>query len=157
MEEISEIGLWIAQIHQISDRLMEAKLKENQLEGFSAAQGRVLFILEQIPNDKLMKIPIQGLVNRLNLSNSTFTQLLDSLQDKGLVKRVHSTKDRRKIHIQKNEGMFRDYLNVYRKILIEMTEAYYKNLTKDEKTLVEKVFPKIIQSLENEEKIVSKN
>ena len=82
MEKISEIGIWIAQIHQISDRVMEIKLKENHLEGFSAAQGRVLFILEQIPNEQLLKIPIQGLVKRLNLSSSTFTQLLDSLQDK---------------------------------------------------------------------------
>jgi DNA-binding MarR family transcriptional regulator len=157
MEKISEIGIWIAQIHQISDRLMEMKLKENQLEGFSAAQGRVLFILEQIPNEQLLKIPIQGLVKRLKLSSSTFTQLLDSLQDKGLIERIHSTKDRRKIHIQKNKPTFKEHLDVYRKILIEMTEAYYRNLSEEERQMVENVFPKIIQSLENEEQKNSKN
>jgi len=151
MEKISEIGLWIAQIHQISDRLMESKLKENNLEGFSAAQGRVLFILEQIPNKKLTKIPIQALVNRLNLSNSTFTQLLDSLEAKKLIERVRSTTDRRKIHIQKIEPQFGALLDVYRGILEEMTESYYRNLSKEEKKQVETIFPKIIRSLMKEE------
>lgn len=151
MEKISEIGLWIAQIHQISDRLMESKLKENNLEGFSASQGRVLFILEQIPNNRLAKVPIQALVDRLNLSNSTFTQLLDSLETKNLIERVRSTSDRRKIHIQKIEPQFRDLLNVYRKVLEEMTEAYYKNLSDEEKKQVESIFPKIIKNLLKEE------
>ena len=151
MEKISEIGLWIAQIHQISDRIMEFKLKEKNLEGFSAAQGRVLFILEQIPNKKLAKIPIQALVSRLKISNSTFTQLLDSLDEKKLIERVRSTMDRRKIHIQKIEPQFRELLNVYRKILQEMTESYYRNLTENEKQQVEEIFPKIVSSLMKEE------
>jgi len=157
MEKISEIGIWIAQIHQISDRLMEIKLKENDLEGFSAAQGRVLFILEQIPNNRLAKIPIQALVDRLNVSNSTFTQLLDSLEKKELIERVRSTKDRRKIHIQKNVEAFKKFLDIYRKILMEMTDAYYRNLSNEDKQSLEKIFPKIIRSLEKEEKKVSKN
>lgn len=151
MEKISEIGLWIAQIHQISDRLLESKLKEQNLDGFSAAQGRVLFILESIPNKQLARIPIQALVDRLNLSNSSFTQLLDSLEEKNLIERVRSTTDRRKIHIQKKEPQFRELLDVYRKILEEMTQAYYRNLTELEKQQVESIFPKIIESLMKEE------
>ena len=151
MDNISEIGLWIAKIHQISDRLMEAKLKNNNLEGFSAAQGRVLFILNEISNEKLLEIPIQALVNELNLSNSSFTQLLDALQKTELIRRVPSTIDRRMTHIQKDEPKFSEYLGVYSKILMEMTEAYYRNLSNKEVTLVEQVLPKILDSLMKEE------
>jgi len=154
MEKISEIGLWIAQIHQISDRLMEWKFKEKDLEGFSATQGRVLFILEQLDNKKLAKIPIQALVNQLKIPNSTFTQLLDRLEEKGLVERMRSINDRRKIHIQKNEENFKEFLDIYRTILVDMTNAYFRNISLEEQILIEKIFPKIILSLmEEEEKI----
>ena len=59
--------------------------------------------------------------------------------------------DRRKIHIQKIEPQFRELLNVYRKILQEMTESYYRNLTENEKQQVEEIFPKIVSSLMKEE------
>ena len=119
MEDYSQIGLWIAQIHQISDRIFEQKLRTANLDNLSAAQGRVLFILEA--NDKIM---IQDLASLVSLSNSSLTQLLDKLEKKEVIARKRSDTDRRKIHILKGPD-FLPYLNIYKDILREMTKMYY--------------------------------
>ncbi|MBN2154615.1 MAG: MarR family transcriptional regulator [Candidatus Lokiarchaeota archaeon] len=152
MVKISEIGLWIATIHNLSDRLMESKLKAHNLEDFNATQGRVLFYLQQMDNTTLAQKSIQDLIDELKIPNSSFTELIDSLVQKDLVERVPSTSDRRKIHIQKKESSFNKFLSVYKEILVEMTAAYYRDLSQEEQKWIERVLPKIIQNLMNEEK-----
>lgn len=157
MEKISKIGLWINLIHQLSDRLMESKLKAHDLEGFSATQGRVLFVLRDKTNRELSEKSIQDLVDELEIPNSSFTELIDSLVKKNLVRRVRSTSDRRKIHLQINEVQFNTFLGKYGMILREMTELYFHHISSKERSLVEMILPKIVESLKDAETQIYKN
>ncbi len=145
MKRPSEIGLHIAKIHQISDRLFAKKLKENNLTDLNPSQGRVLFAL--IEKDL---ISIQELADKTSLSNSTLTVVLDKLEAKDLIERVHTKEDRRKNLIKLKKNFFKD-MEVYNKIILEMTEIYFEGFNPQEIDLIESKLETILNNLEKHE------
>ncbi len=145
MKEQRAAGYLIAKIHQRSGRIFAKKLKEHNIQDINPAQGRILFALWQ--NDGLSIIELS---KETGLSKSTLTPMLDRLEKSGLIKRVHSTKDRRKILIfvtAKNRQLQSDYVLVSKK----MTEVFYANFTNEERDLFEEYLRRLLKNLIDEE------
>ncbi|NPD87479.1 MAG: MarR family transcriptional regulator [Asgard group archaeon] len=147
MKKPSKIGLNIAQIHQISDRLFQRKLRENDLADLNPSQGRVLFALKEQD-----LISMQELSDRTSLSNSTLTVVIDKLESKKLVKRVPSKKDRRK-HLIKLLDKFQQDFERYFKIVLEMSSIYYEGFSPTEIDEIEENIANILKNLEKQERI----
>ena len=145
MKRPSKAGLYITKIHQISDRLFAKKLKENNLTDLNPSQGRVLFTLAE--GDL---ISIQELADKTSLSNSTLTVVLDKLESKKLIERVHTKEDRRKYLIKLKSKFFKD-MEIYSKIILEMSRIYFEGLSDQEIVLIEKGLEKILINLEAHE------
>jgi DNA-binding MarR family transcriptional regulator len=126
MKQLREGGFLIAKIHHLSGRILAKKIKEYGLEEINPAQGRILFALWQKDG-----ISIQELAKKTSLEKSTLTSMLDRLEDTGHLVRVPSKEDRRKIIVNltvKDKKL----QNAYMQISKEMTELFYKGLTKKE-------------------------
>ncbi len=145
MNKPSMIGIYIAKIHQISDRLFSKKLKENNLADLNPSQGRVLFTLQEKD-----LISIQELAEKTSLSNSTLTTVLDKLEKKELISRITTKEDRRKYLIKLKKKFYED-MDVYYKIIIEMTNIYYEGFSEKEKEEIERKLHQILLNLEKQE------
>ena len=139
------IGIYIAKIHQISNRLFAKKLKENDLADLNPSQGRVLFILQEQD-----LISIQELAGKTSLSNSTLTTVLDKLEKKELISRIKTKEDRRKYLIKLKKKFFED-MDIYYKIIIEMTNMYYEGFSEKDKQDTENKLQLILSNLEKHE------
>ena len=147
MKNPSKIGLYIAKIHQSSDRIFSRKLKERDLLDLNPSQGRVLFALREKD-----LISIQELAEKTSLSNSTLTAVLDKLESKGLIKRIHDRTDRRK-YLIKLQTNFLDSFKTYYDIVIEMSNLFYEGFTNDEIAILESKLLRIMNNLEKYEKL----
>jgi DNA-binding MarR family transcriptional regulator len=136
-----EGGFLIAKIHQLSNRIFNKKLKQSGLVKFNSAQGRILFVLWRENN-----LSIRKLSEETQLSKSTLTSMLDRLQDAGILKRVPSSKDRRKILIiltEKGKNLQDQYVDISK----EMNKLFYNTLSKDEIENFEYYLRKILDKL----------
>ena len=145
MNKPSMIGIYIAKIHQISNRLFAKKLKENDLADLNPSQGRVLFTLQEQD-----LISIQELAEKTSLSNSTLTTILDKLEKKELISRITTKEDRRKYLIKLKKKFFED-MDIYYKIIIEMTNMYYEGFSEKDKQDIENKLQLILSNLEKHE------
>ena len=136
-----EGGFLIAKIHQLSNRIFNKKLKESGLVKFNSAQGRILFVLWRENN-----LSIRKLSEETQLSKSTLTSMLDRLQDAGILKRVPSSKDRRKILInltEKGKNLQDEYVDISK----EMNKLFYNTLSENEIEKFEYYLRKILDNL----------
>ncbi len=143
MEPRSKIGLLLVQIEKNLNTLIRAEMEKNNLDDLSPSQGRVLFLLM-----KKDGVPIQSLCDKVSLTNSTMTVIIDALEEKKLVKRVPSKKDRRKILIELKPG-YKKILKKYTKILNDITDKMYQGLDRDEIQNFEHTSQKILSNLED--------
>lgn len=141
MKQLREGGFLIAKIHHLSGRILTKKLKEYKLEEINPAQGRILFALWQ--NDG---ISIQELSKKTSLKKSTLTSVLDRLEEIGHLIRTPSKEDRRKIIVKLTEKD-KKLQNAYMQISKEMTELFYKGLTKKEIEQFEAYLRQILDKL----------
>ncbi|HEY0088168.1 MAG TPA: MarR family transcriptional regulator [Candidatus Lokiarchaeia archaeon] len=140
-----EGGFLIAKIHQLSGRIFEKLLKNNNINEISPAQGRILFVLWE--NDNL---PIYELSKKTQLKKSTLTSMLDRLEKKGYIKRSYSEQDRRLIIIKRTEkdNSFQD---LYKKVSEKMIDIFYSDFKENEITDFEYYLKKILNNLESYE------
>lgn len=141
MKQLREGGFLIAKIHHLSGRILAKKIKEYKLEEINPAQGRILFALWQ--NDG---ISIQELSKKTSLKKSTLTSMLDRLEEIGHLTRSPSKEDRRKIIVKLTEKD-KKLQNAYMQISKEMTELFYKGLTKKEIEQFEAYLRQILDKL----------
>lgn len=141
MRQLREGGFLIAKIHHLSGRILAKKIKEYELEEINPAQGRILFALWQKDG-----ISIQELAKKTSLEKSTLTSMIDRLEDTGHLVRVPSKEDRRKIIVKLTEKD-KNLQNAYMQISKEMTELFYKGLTKKEIDNFEVYLSKILDNL----------
>jgi DNA-binding MarR family transcriptional regulator len=142
MEGLSEGGLLLAKIHQLSGRCLSEKLRRYGLDQINPAQGRILFVLWQ--EDLL---PISELAKRTSLGKSTLTSMLDRLEKAGYLQRIHSAGDRRVITVKrtmKDEAFRRAFLD----LSTEMTEEWYQGFTNIERTQFEVFLRRIFLNLQ---------
>jgi MarR family transcriptional regulator, organic hydroperoxide resistance regulator len=141
-KQLSEGGLLLAKVHQLSGRRLAEKLRRFGLEEINPAQGRILFVLWQ--EDCLA---IRELAKRTSLGKSTLTSMLDRLEGAGYVRRVRSPSDRRVVSVQrtmKDESFRRAFLG----LSDEMTDEWYRGFTEEERARFEEFLRRILVNLE---------
>lgn len=147
MKTPSRIGLQIAKIHQSSDRIFSRKLKERQLLDLNPSQGRVLFVLREKD-----LISIQELAEKTSLSNSSLTAVLDKLESKKLIERIHDKADRRK-YLIKLKTKFHESFKIYYDIIVEMSSLFFEGFKEDEIKDLENKLLRIMNNLEKYERL----
>ena len=138
--EQRESGFLIAKIHQITNRIFNAMLKDYGLAELNSGQGRILFVLWQRDN-----IPIRELSIKTQLTKSTLTTMLDRLEKKGFLSR-DAGKDRREV-IVKLSDKSKKFKEDYEKISEEMTDVFYGNLTERDRNIFEDYLRRILDNL----------
>jgi DNA-binding MarR family transcriptional regulator len=133
-------GFLVTQIHHLGRRVFSELLKERGLD-IGPGQGRILFALWQKDG-----VPINELIKRTLLRKSTLSELLDSLESAGFVRRVQSEEDRRKILIELTEKT-KQMLNVYIDVSKEMTSIFYKGFQLEEMDLFETYLQRVLDNL----------
>jgi DNA-binding MarR family transcriptional regulator len=123
MKEQTQGGFLLAKIHQLGGRIFARLLKEHGVDQINPAQGRIMFVLWQEDG-----IPINDLAARTKLGKSTLTSMLDRLEKIGLVTRVPSKDDRRKILIRRSQKD-KDLEDLYVQVSQEMTRIWYRRFS----------------------------
>jgi len=141
MKEQREGGFLISKIHQLSNRLLNKKLKEHGLDQLNSAQGRIMFVLWREDN-----ISINDLSRKTQLSKSTLTSMLDRLEGAGFLIRKPSNRDRRKILIKLSE-YGKELQHKYIEISKQMTFLFYNTFSEEEIDDFENFLRKILDNL----------
>ena len=142
MKQQRKGGFLIAKIHQLGGRIFARILREHGIE-INPSQGRIMFVLWRYDD-----IPIGELARRTSLEKSTLTSMLDRLEKRGYIKRVQSSKDRRKIIIQRTQKD-RDLEGLYVQVSQKMTELFYKDFSLEEIKRFEGYLERILHNLES--------
>lgn len=81
-------------------RLFQVVNKQSKNEAAETGlTGPQLWAIKVLSGEGGDSITVSKLAQRMCLNSSTVVRILDSLEEKGLVERVRSTNDRRKVHI----------------------------------------------------------
>ena len=134
----------VTQIHHLGRRVFSEILKERGLN-IGPGQGRILFALWQEDG-----VPINQLIKKTLLRKSTLSELLDSLESAGLLKRVQSEEDRRKVLVEMTEKT-RKMLNIYIEVSVEMTNIFYKGFQSEEIDQFESYLQRVLDNLVKQE------
>ena len=146
MKQQKQAGFLLAKIHQLGGRVFARLLKKHGVDQINPAQGRIMFALWQQDG-----IPINDLAQRTKLGKSTLTSMLDRLETSGLVKRVPSKEDRRKILIQRTDAD-KALESLYVRVSQEMHTVWYKGFTEPRIEQFEADLQQILDNLSDLEK-----
>jgi DNA-binding MarR family transcriptional regulator len=133
-------GFLVTQIHHLGRRVFSELLKERGLD-IGPGQGRILFALWQEDG-----VPINDLIKKTLLRKSTLSELLDSLESAGHVRRVQSEEDRRKVLIELT-AKTRQMLSVYIGVSQEMTKIFYEGFQPEEMEQFETYLQRVLDNL----------
>lgn len=139
-----EGGFLVTQVHHLGRRVFSELLKERGLE-IGPGQGRILFALWQKDGE-----PINALIKKTLLRKSTLSELLDSLEKAGHVKRVQSAEDKRKVLVKLTEKT-RQMLNVYIEVSQKMTKIFYRDFEAEEIDEFESYLKRVLENLVSQE------
>ena len=137
-------GFLISRIKQVGTRIFDRMLANSGIDSFNGAQGRILYVLWQ--NDD---ISISNLSAQTSLANTTLTNMLDRMENIGLIVRKPDPKDRRNRLIaltEKAKSLQDDYTRISQK----MNEIYYTGFTETEIMQFESYLQRILSNLEKE-------
>lgn len=145
MKPQSQGGFLLSKIHQLGGRIFARLLKEHGVDQINPSQGRIMFVLWQQDD-----IPINELAKQTKLSKSTLTSMLDRLEAGGLLERVPSKQDRRKILIRRTRKD-KKLEQLYVQVSQEMTAIWYRGFTAPEINRFEKDLSRILNNLTDHE------
>ncbi|MCS7461493.1 MarR family transcriptional regulator [Paenibacillus doosanensis] len=138
-------GFYISQIKQLSNRIFEKLLKENAIEEFNGAQGRILFVLWQKDN-----ITITELGEKTSLAKTTLTGMLDRMCAQGHIQRNQDPNDRRQILIALTPQA-RALSDNYDKVTAQMNELFYRGFSDKEMEQFDSMLAKVLNNLKHYE------
>ena len=139
-------GFLISQIKHTSDRVSEKALREQGLEDFNGAQGKLLYVLWQTEG-----ISSAELADKAGLAPTTLTAMLDRMEQSGLVRRVPHETDRRRLRIMLSEKS-KQLKSRYDEYSESMTRAYYKGFSETEIREFENFLIRVLDNLRECEK-----
>ncbi len=146
MKQQKQAGFLLAKIHQLGGRVFARLMKKYGIDQINPAQGRIMFALWQQDD-----IPINDLAQRTKLGKSTLTSMLDRLEKAGLLKRVASKEDRRKILIQRTDKD-KALESLYVRVSAEMHTLWYQGFTEPQMERFEADLQQILDNLSDFEK-----
>ena len=129
----------VSKIHEKGNRFIIEELKNNGAKGLAPSHGDILVCLY-----KNGKMPMKDIANCIHRTKPTVTVLVDKLEKLGYLKREDSDEDSRSTNIvltQKGE----DFKATFEKISNDLNKMLYKNLSKEESELIEKLLRKILK------------
>lgn len=131
-------GTLISQISQVSGRIWNKILRDNDMEALEGARGRVIFALWGKD-----EVPIKTLCEKTSLDKSTLTGIINRLVRDGYVQKVQDETDRRNTLI-KLTGKEHRFLNRIDHVSLEMNEIFYKGFSDDEIIQFEHMLDRIL-------------
>ncbi len=137
-------GFLISRIKQVGTRIFDRMLADSGIDSFNGAQGRILYVLWQNED-----ISISSLSAQTSLANTTLTNMLDRMENMGLIVRKPDPKDRRNKLIALTEKA-KSLQDDYTRISQQMNEIYYTGFTDAEIMLFESYLQRILSNLEKE-------
>ena len=138
----SEGGFLSSQNKRLGDRIFEKMIRDSDVEAFSGAQGRILYVLWENGD-----MSISEICKMTSLANSTMTTMLDQMEKNGLITRQRSTANRRIILVSLTEKA-RQYQKKYEEISEQMTQLTYTGFTEEEIQIYENMLRRIKNNLE---------
>ncbi|SFK83236.1 DNA-binding transcriptional regulator, MarR family [Paenibacillus sp. 1_12] len=138
-------GFYISQIKQLGSRIFEKLLKDNDIEDFNGAQGRILFVLWQKDN-----LPISELGEKTSLAKTTLTSMLDRMAEQGHIQRNHDPKDRRQTLITLTDKA-KLLSNSYDVVSDQMNQLFYKGFSDEEMKQLDTMLVKVLHNLKEYE------
>ncbi len=141
-------GNMVSRIKQLSSRIFERILSEQNIDAFNGAQGRILYVLWQEEN-----ISLKELSDRTGLAATTLTSMVDRMESSGLVCRVPDQRDRRKTLLlltEKARSLEVDYMAVSG----QMSEIFYAGFSDEEIRLCEAMLERIYDNLKLHDQII---
>lgn len=137
-------GFLISRIKQVGTRIFDHMLADSGIDSFNGAQGRILYVLWQNED-----ISISSLSAQTSLANTTLTNMLDRMENIGLIVRKPDPKDRRNKLIALTEKA-KSLQDDYTRISQQMNEIYYTGFTDAEIMQFESYLQRILSNLEKE-------
>lgn len=138
-------GFYISQIKQLANRIFEKLLKDNGIEEFNGAQGRILFVLWQKDN-----LSISELGEKTSLAKTSLTSMLDRMAKQGHIQRNHDPKDRRQFLITLTDKA-KLLSNSYDAVSARMNDLFYKGFTDEEINQFNNMLVKVLNNLKQYE------
>ncbi len=135
-------GFLISRIKQVGTRIFDRMLADSGIDSFNGAQGRILYVLWQNED-----ISISSLSAQTSLANTTLTNMLDRMENIGLIVRKPDPKDRRNKLIALTEKA-KSLQDDYTRISQQMNEIYYTGFTDAEIMQFESYLQRILSNLE---------
>ena len=136
----SKGGFYITQIKQISDRIFDKILQQNDIT-LTGGQGRILYILW-----KQDHLTMSALSQQTSLAKNTLTVVIDGMVKRGLVSRVQNPENRREIIISLTEYS-KNLREKYELVSSQMNNIYYHNFSLEEQQQFETYLLKILNNL----------
>lgn len=135
-------GFLISQVKQLQGRIFEKLLKENDIDAFNGAQGRILYVLWQQGQMNISEIS-----KRTSLAKTTLTSMLDRMESGGLIQRLPDPENRRQITIVLTPKA-RTLSESYERISEKMNQVFYSGFSQAEIEEFETALRHIIKNLE---------
>lgn len=133
-------GFYISRIQHIAKKILDQKLRENNVK-INQAQARLLFALWNTD-----EIGVVELANKISLTKSTVSVLLNKMASKNLVSIEHPPGNNRS-KIVKYIGQNTQLEQIYSKISNEMNELFYDGFKSNEIELFENNLKKVYDNL----------
>ena len=139
-------GFLVSKIKQLSDRIFDRILSEQDIDAFNGAQGRILYVLWQEDG-----VPIKTVSEKCGLAITSLTTMLERMEKQGLIKRIQSENDKRKtlIYLTNKAVALKDESE---NVSMRMNNIFYKDFTAEEIEQFEGYLNRIRENLENWEK-----
>lgn len=137
-------GFLISQIKQIQGRVFDSLLQKAGIEEFNGAQGRILYVLWQEDD-----LPIVELSVRTGLAKTTLTGMLDRMEERGFIQRIHDRQDRRQIRIRLTEDA-KKLSGRYEEVSTDMNRIFYRDFTDREIKEFENTLRRILLNLSDD-------
>ena len=139
-------GFLVSKIKQLSDRIFDRILSEQDIDAFNGAQGRILYVLWQEDG-----VPIKTVSEKCGLAITSLTTMLERMEKQGLIKRIQSENDKRKtlIYLTDKAVALKDESET---VSMRMNNIFYKDFTAEEIEQFEGYLNRIRENLENQEK-----
>lgn len=134
-------GNLVSQIKRLSDRIFERILAEQNIDAFSGAQGRILYVLWQEEH-----ISFTELADRTGLAATTLTGMVDRMEEAGLVRRIPDQSDRRKTLLTLTAKAWK-LQQTYTAVSDRMTSIFYAGFTEGEIRKSEELLGRVHENL----------
>ncbi len=119
-------GYLVSRLKVMQGRVFEKMLREEGLDTFSGAQGRILFVLWDASPQ-----PISALCRSSSLAKATLTGLLDRMETRGLITRTRDGGNRRQVLVSLTDEA-RAFKEGYDRVSARMNGLFYKGFTERE-------------------------